>query len=101
MNKLKQDKKKYIIENRNINDIKLNYQNMIITSKKDKETIKNLKNQISDLKNLIKAKPNKTENKNLRNTTTKINMAIINKKSNKKNNNGNNDNDKKNKKKMI
>ena len=87
INKIKQDKKKYIAEHRNINDIKLNYRNMVISSKKDKEIIKNLKSQISDLKNLIKSKPNIFENKINRNSTNKINMSIINQKNNKKKNN--------------
>ena len=60
---------------------------MIISSKKDKETIKNLKNQISDLKNLIKTKPANIENKINRHSSTKINMSLVNKKTNKKNNN--------------
>lgn len=66
MNKIKQDKIKYTTGNRNINDIKLNYHNMVLCSEKDKEIIKNLKNQINELKNIIKAKPpNSTSKKNI------------------------------------
>ena len=103
INKIKQDKKKYIIENRNINDIKLNYRHMVISSKKDKEIIKNLKNQISDLKNLIKVKPNKYENKMNKNLSKKINMSVVNKKNNQNNNiiNSLNDNQEENKNILI
>jgi len=72
MNKIIQDKIKYSTGNRDFNDIKLNYHNMILCSEKDKEIIKNLKNQISELKSLIKSKPP--------NSTTKRNTFQKNKK---------------------
>ena len=64
MNKIMQDKIKYTTGNRNFNDKKLNYQNMILCSEKDKEIIKNLKSQINELKSIIKIKlPNSTTKK--------------------------------------
>ena len=41
----------------------MNYRNMVKNSKKDKEIIKNLKSQISDLKNIIMSKSTKYENR--------------------------------------
>ena len=63
----------------------MNYQNMVKNSKKDKEIIKYLRSQITDLKNIINSKPNKYGKKKNWNSTTKINMKIINKKNYKKN----------------
>ena len=94
MNKIMQDKIKYTTVNRNFNDIKMNYHNMVLCSEKDKEIIKNLKNQINELKNIIKSKPP--------NSTTKKNIFQKNKKYKTSNNllvktNNNSDTDGKNK----
>ena len=80
INRINQDKIKYMTGNRDFNDIKLNYHNMMLCSEKDKEIIKNLKNQINDLQNLIKAKhPNSTIKKSTfsKNRKDKINNNLL------------------------
>ena len=58
LNKIKNDKKKILTENKSISSIKFQNQSYAMTIKKDKETIKNLKEQIAEYQFLLKQKEN-------------------------------------------
>ena len=76
LNKIKAEKKKLFIENKNINNIKFQNQSYSMIIKKDKETIENLKKQISDYQYLLKQK--ETENKNSKINFGKKNVNLNN-----------------------
>ena len=54
INKIKNDKKNILIESKNIKDIKLQNQALLMKAKKDKENIDELKSKISELQKLLK-----------------------------------------------
>jgi hypothetical protein len=56
INKIKNDKKNILIESKNIKEIKSQNQVLIMKAKKDKESIDELKNKISELQSLLKEK---------------------------------------------
>ena len=64
LNKIKIEKKKLIIENKNINNIKFQNQSFSMIIKKDKETIENLKKQILEYQHLLKQKEKEDKNNN-------------------------------------
>ena len=78
LNKIKAEKKRLFIENKNINNIKFQNQSYSMIIKKDKETIENLKKQILDYQHLLKQK--ECENKNNKIYFGKKNVNINNNK---------------------
>ena len=74
LNKIKNDKKNILAETKNIKDIKSQNQALVLKTKKDKETIDNLKSKISELQSIIKQKENNSIGINYSSNTFKHNQ---------------------------
>ena len=78
LNKIKNEKKKILTENKLINNIKIQNQSYAMTIKKDKETIKNLKDQIAEYQFIFKQKENENKRHSIKNNKKPIEFRKLN-----------------------
>ena len=80
LNKIKTDKKNILSESKNMKDIKIQNQTLLVKTKKDKETIDTLKNKITELQSLLKQRDNNNL-MNINSNYTNGNLRTISKRS--------------------